>query len=455
MAKRKFPWQDGYAERFGLKVASRDATSSKVDAAVCCFCQTFGRETATTQAAIRKRKKTKVHQTFTKDKFSPTNIKKHMIEQHPAKWKKYITARDAKSSDPDAFESFFEQAKLEAFFFKQDDVEGKLSYSIDKDIVEVVIKDMLFDDDDGDDDSSARDNAIKAFKPVKNEAGEVISYTVTVQKKAQFDHVLELVSASLSFRQIAKVVRSDRENLGTAAKIGPVSPGEASDMARIACAIGLQALSEIMKASWAFSIGADESNSDGQDSHLDLRVQFPALVGFEGGPAVVNGFHLLAIPLFALAHSGRVYCDLLIRLLDVLCPDWRMKLIGSSTDGAGNMTGHNVGFSTLLRNESLCKEAFYRLWCIAHQLDLVTKKSVTKLDDSGVFTFMKPLTEVIAYLRRQKNLMSRMGGAKCPYYITVRWKSLAKVSKWLLANREQVSTYMQQKSFQYNPSSAW
>ncbi len=84
----------------------------------------------------------------------------------------------------------------------------------------------------------------------------------------QFD----LVAAGLSFRQIAKVIRSDRENLNAAAKIGSVSHGEASCMTRIGCAIGLQSLSEIMKAHWAFSIGADEASEQGQDSHLDVRV---------------------------------------------------------------------------------------------------------------------------------------------------------------------------------------
>ncbi len=220
---------------------------------------------------------------------------------------------------------------------------GQRFCSIDKDIVEVVVKELLIDNQEKLD----GDIAMRAFKAIKDDSGEVLSYTVAVNKKAQFNHVFHLVAPGLSFRQIAKVIRSDRENLDAAAKIGSLSHGEVSSMARNGCAIGLQSLSEIMKAHWAFSIGADEANEQGQDSHLDVRIRFPPVVGFEGGPAIKHEFHLLAIPLLDLTSSGRVYADLLIKVLSALCPDWRMKLLGSSTDGAGNMTGHSSGFSTL------------------------------------------------------------------------------------------------------------
>lgn len=68
-----------------------------------------------------------------------------------------------------------------------------------------------------------------------------------------------------------------------------------------------------------------------------------------------------------------------------MCEDWRTKLIGSSVDSAGNVTRHNAEFSTLLRNESKCKDSFYRLYCLAYQLDVVFKKSTTMLDGTQEF----------------------------------------------------------------------
>ena len=458
MVKRKYPWKDEYAVKYGLKIDGRHESSSVVEAAKCQFCMTYGRET--NPGVVRKRAKTTSTQVFSKDKFNPSNIVKHMQKEHPKKWKEYIEVRDARRLNPRPFTEFFEQRKLEAFFFKQADVKGNLTYSIDKNIVEVIIRDMLFEQAAGSADDAVGDTplpgdiAMRAFHEVKNEAGEVESYTVTIKNSAQFNHVVELASAGLSFRQISKVVRSDRENLRAAGKISSVSPGEASNMVRLACAIGLQALSEIMKKSWAFSIGADESSDEGSDSHLDTRIRFPSIPGFDFGPEIMNGFHLLAIPMYDLSHSGRQYADRMIKVLDALCEDWRMKLIGSSTDGAGNMSGHIGGFSSLLLRESLCKDGFYRVWCLAHQLDLVVKSAVTKLEDTGVFAFMSCLATLIAHLRRQKSLINEMG-SKCPYYITTRWKSLIKVCKWLLANKSRIISHLEEKNRSIAPTPSW
>ncbi len=341
--KCKYPWWDQYSQAWGLKVTSRDPKTRKADtAAICCVCQIFRRETAPSESELQKRKKTKAFQAFTKDKFNPSNIKSHMQNQHPIKWKKYIEARDNMETDPDAFEPFFHQLKLQAFYFESQDV--KRFYSINKDIIEVVVKKVLIEDQEKLD----GDIAMPAFKAVKDDSGEVLSYTVAVKKKAQFNHVLGLVATGLSFRQNAKVIHSDRERISTRlrrlVRCHMVKPRawRALDVQLV-----LQSLLEIMKASWAFSIGADEATEQGQDSHLNVRIRFPPVVGFKGGPAVEHGFHLLAIPLLDLTYSGRVYADLLIKVLSALCPDWRMKLLGSSTDGAGNMTGHSSGFSTL------------------------------------------------------------------------------------------------------------
>ncbi len=44
--KHEYPWRDQYSQTWGLEVTSRDPKTRKADAAICCFCQTFGRETA-------------------------------------------------------------------------------------------------------------------------------------------------------------------------------------------------------------------------------------------------------------------------------------------------------------------------------------------------------------------------------------------------------------------------
>ena len=59
-----------------------------------------------------------------------------------------------------------------------------------------------------------------------------------------------------------------------------------------------------------------------------------------------------------------------------------MKIIGSSTDGVPSMTGCNVGFMTQLANVFIGGK-FYRVWGLAHQLDLIIKDRLHAIADTG------------------------------------------------------------------------
>jgi hypothetical protein len=178
-----------------------------------------------------------------------------------------------------------------------------------------------------------------------------------------------------------------------------------------------------MAKTWYFAVASDVSIDDFGHSHLDVRVRFP---GVETGDDLLS-FHLLAIPLFEESHNGASFLyAFFAKVFDALCPTWTEKIIGSSTDGAPNMTGCNVGFTTRLANIVGNHHTFYQVWCLAHQLDLIVKASLHAIADALGFPFMNPMTTVIGWLRRQDILIRRMG-SKCPYYINVRWTSVSKV----------------------------
>lgn len=448
--KRIFSFQKTYPELLGLRITSRDPQTGAVESCVCRFCESFGRETVDdTSDGSRKRKRTTNKQHWSKS-FRPDNIRKHMLEQHPTRWEQYQRLRQAKDEDPSALSTFFSQTVVEAYFEKRSVIDnGKLYLAISKDVVEVVIKEMLFDSSE----LLAGDIAMSAFVPITQEhadgSTETVSYQVVVKNQVQFDYVVSLIACGLSFRQISLVVKENRDKLGTAAKTGCVSPGEAANISRIVCATSLQLISDLMNASWAFSIAADASTDDFNNSHLDTRVRLPPVAGSDE----LLSFHLLAIPLFNESHSGESLFDITSKLLGALCPAWRDKIIAASTDGAPNMTGCIQGFTTRLQNES-SSAVFYRVWCLAHQLDLVAKQAVCDIADLGGVPFMSTLTQTVAWLRRQDILIRRMK-SKCPYYINVRWTSLAKVLKWLTSNRTQVTDYFDEKSFSFAPSKAW
>lgn len=122
----------------------------------------------------------------------------------------------------------------------------------------------------------------------------MIFYIVHIKNNSQLNHVLELLSAGISFCQVSKVVHSDRENFGTAAKVGCTSLGEASNFLCLACAIGLQAMVEIMQSCWAFFIKTDKSNDEDEDPHLDLTIRFPSVLGYDGEAKIQHVFSSLS-----------------------------------------------------------------------------------------------------------------------------------------------------------------
>jgi hypothetical protein len=87
-------------------------------------------------------------------------------------------------------------------------------------------------------------------------------------------------------------------------------------------------------------------------------------------------------------HTGENIFILIRRVLDVVCPRWRMQMIGVGSDGANSMTEQFQGVVTRLANES-GNTKFYRVWCGLHQLDLVLKHAYMDLWEKEVVVLMK------------------------------------------------------------------
>ncbi len=165
----------------------------------------------------------------------------------------------------------------------------------------------------------------------------------------------------------------------------------------------------MIHASWAYSVGLDASIDSFGVSMFDLRICIPV-------NRDIHNFHMLAVPMFV-EHSGEEMFKLLSDSLLALDPDWKMKIVGITTDGAASMTGVRKGIVS--RIQAITTKGLIRIWCDVHQLDLALKKALGRLPE----TFLTTLTTMIAYLRRQQKLISEMK-SKSPYYITVQWSSL-------------------------------
>ena len=100
--------------------------------------------------------------------------------------------------------------------------------------------------------------------------------------------------------------------------------------------------------------------------------------------------------------------QLIDTFFDALLSNWKGKLIGISSDGASNMTGAFSGVVTRL--QKLALPGLYRIWCCAHQTDLVVQKAIAFLCDKN---FVSSVMGITGHLCRQVNLISEMQ-SKCP-----------------------------------------
>ena len=215
----------------------------------------------------------------------------------------------------------------------------------DRDIVEVILDDLLFaaeneDDDDGG--GVVLSNISTIFELVEESecCDDEISgrelYKAVIPNVYQYNHVIQLVACGLSFRQTANVIERCKSLSGDT-KFGCISLKKVTRFIRIQCAMALQIIKRALNVAWSFSIALDGGNKAGTP-YLDVRLRFVL------GSTLYN-VHLLAIPMFE-SHTGLNMFNLVKKAMDALCSGWEKKIIGYTSDGASNMTGSVQGLGT-------------------------------------------------------------------------------------------------------------
>jgi hypothetical protein len=427
-------------------VSTRDVSNCSVTSVLCVFCRTFGREDSNNES--RKRKMTANEKYFSYP-WRVDNFTTHLKKQHHSKWAEYqeLSTEDKKSffksnECPEAvnMRSFVQpEASMKARIIAKQ----KCKFLIDADIVNILIGELLLDEppeEDADNPNGvqverARRNALKVFTFQCDDG----VFTADVKSVLKLNLIIKFVSVGVSFRQASRLYQSVKEETGIGV-LGCISDVDVANHCRIVCAINLQYLKEIFTKLWAFSIAIDAGNNAGT-AYLDLRMRcFFA--------EKLCNFHLLAIPMRE-RHTGEYQYDLIVRALDVLAPNWRHQLIGISSDGASAMTGCLQGTVTRLQQET--HHQIFRIWCGAHQLDLVVKKAFNKLCDEE---FLRITTGVTGHLRRQQNLITEMDST-CPTFVSTRWISMGNVLKWLKSKRTRLLEHFESKKPSCTPPLEW
>lgn len=202
---------------------------------------------------------------------------------------------------------------------------------------------------------------------------------------------------------------------------------------RVLLAVALQLLSTVLCSSsvWAFSLAGDASTHQGTPL-LDQQIRV-----CRNGIRI--NLHLVLVQFFQ-RHTAVNYVKMINTVMDVLCPNWKDKLIAIAFDGKNTMIGHIGGVVTLLAAQ--CTNPVLCVWCVPHQLDLVVKMA-TNGGDGGKFYMAAHAFSV--HLRSQHNLIGAMNGAKCPKD-TTRWMAFGSLMKWIILHRRRLLQHILEKS---------
>jgi hypothetical protein len=429
---RKTPFQKAHLIEYGLKIIEQDLTTQAVLAVRCQFCVYYSREESTTTVQPRKRAQTSLIKDW-KAPYRSELYREHHTKQHNTRWRYY---QALSNNEKEAY--FKDKTQFRDTILSHLEPQSThLIFKINSGIVDKIIGEMLFHPDEQDGISQAR--ALKLFAP--NEDADEDGYIITIKNPLQFRLITKYLARGLSFRQAEAVYIDTRQTTGMA-KMGNITDTIVANYARIVCAINLQTLSSILNNPkiWAFSIANDSSTHYGH-SYFDNRIRFHL-------DGVIYNIHALAIPMCE-RHTGANMYNLISEFLEIICPEWRAKLIGAGSDGASSMTGHIRGAVTRIENAAEYK--IYRVWCGLHQLDLVMKYAYSNLKDGEFNKIMHTITK---YLRHQQNLIAEMG-SKCPKATTTRWTAMGITCKWLLEKHAQVLEYISEDSPTQAPSDWW
>lgn len=436
--KRNTPFQSNHTLEFGLRICERSTgASTAVVATACRFCEVFGKEEAVEVGRKRNRSDRVKH---FKAPFRKENYSSHHKRMHSAKWTEYC------GLDAETKKSFFEigsssgsQTTMHAFAGPRS---IPLRALVDKDIVDIIIGDMMFHPEDMDGTTRAR--LLSSFVPTLDSsedaanASGISRYAIIVNNTKQFLLVAQYLAAGLSFRQVAQVVLDTKELLGVGS-IGSVSEGIVSRYARFICAMNLQCIVELLRKSWAFSVALDMATHMAT-AYCDVRIRVCP-------KSTVHDFHLLSIPVHD-RHTGEIIFNTFARAMDALYSDWRETIIGASSDGEKKMTGRHQGVITRIQRVS--KPGFMRVWCGAHQLDLCMQSFYLAIPDSFYSTF----TSIVSYLRRQQHFISDER-SQCPLICDTRWLNMIKVTTWFDKHRLAVAAYFEEKKPACMPDESW
>jgi hypothetical protein len=218
---------------------------------------------------------------------------------------------------------------------------------------------------------------------------------------------------------------------------------EISNFVRVIYIVNLQQIVDLLHRSWAFSLALDSTT---HQSTSFLNLCFRVFIPNYHSIVILHG---CALPMFD-RHTGDIMSTMVNKFLTMLCLDWTIRLLGLTSDEARNMTGRVAGVVTRLDTTMHSDCSLIRIWCGAHQLDLVMEEIMNNVIKQQFFSVM---IGFITHLTRQQNLIAKMQ-TTCPCVVN-HWLSTEKVINWFKIHRPQLLAHIESKQPASAPPRLW
>jgi len=229
---RKTPFQTKHAIQYGLSITARDPMSSEVVVVRCQFCICFGRKGSS--------KKSLTTWTFEGPPFRTDNYMQHLCLNHKTRWEEYQGLAHQEKSK--YFDVAIKHAKTICHYIEPQS--EAITLTVSNNIVDVVIGNMLWYPTDME--GQTRENALSLFKRKENS-----SYLVEITKSKQFLLATRYVRCGMSFAMVADVIHDVKE-VCDIPKLGACSDYLVTSYAKVACALSIEHISQVLCSKWAF-----------------------------------------------------------------------------------------------------------------------------------------------------------------------------------------------------------
>ncbi|KAF4039137.1 hypothetical protein GN244_ATG08739 [Phytophthora infestans] len=244
--------------------------------------------------------------------------------------------------------------------------------------------------------------------------------------------------AGVLLRDVVSSKRSGNDIAGTAADkllqgAQNASPEyneeQTAELVRLIIAANLSITSRLLRGCWAFSLVLRASMEHAPvRSYLEFRVKVY-------GEGAMHNVHLISIPAFENKCKAMMYSTL-ERVMNVVLPNWRQRLIGVATDGDAQMPARVLDIIARLQQEA-ATPVVYRSSSVCHQLDCIVTNFFSSLQGGCFLLVLKELTTHCSVSSKEK------------------WVALGEETNWIAAHRELICQYLDVEKPPSAPDSSW